>query len=81
MRRILCSYLTPEDRATHAKWVRVVATIYGCAAALLLLAAITLPIAAPVQPGGSAVLTDLARPGLPHAAVRRTAQQPDWRAR
>jgi hypothetical protein len=42
MRRTLCSNLTPEDRATHAKWVRVVATVYGCAALLLLLVAITL---------------------------------------
>jgi hypothetical protein len=41
MRRTLCSNLTPEDRATHAKWVRVVATVYGCAALLLLLVAIT----------------------------------------
>jgi hypothetical protein len=43
MRRTLLSNLTPEDRATHARWVRVVVAFYGCIALLLLLVAITLP--------------------------------------
>jgi hypothetical protein len=71
--------VTPEDRATRAKWMRVVATFYGCAAVLLLLVAITLPKASPVQQRGSPVLTDPAGPGLPHSAVRRTAQPREWR--
>jgi hypothetical protein len=72
--------LTPEDRATHAKWMRVVAMFYGCAALLVLLAAIILPSASPVQPRGSAVLADPpAGRGLPHSAVRRAAQQRAWR--
>ena len=50
----LWSNLTPEDRATYLKWVRVVAALYACAALLLLLAAIT--FAAPVQPPGSVAL-------------------------
>jgi hypothetical protein len=79
MHRTIRYIVTPEDRATRAKWMRVVAAFYGCAAVLLLLAAITLPNASPVQPRGSAVLTDPAEPGLPHSAVRRTAQQREWR--
>jgi hypothetical protein len=38
MHRTLRSILTPEDRATHAKWMRVVAVVYG--AVLLLLVAV-----------------------------------------
>jgi hypothetical protein len=77
MRRTLCSNLTPEDRATHAKWVRVVATVYGCAALLLLLVAITLP--GPSQPRGSALLADPPdRSGPADAAA--PAQQRAWRS-
>jgi len=74
MHRTLRYILTPEDRATRTKWMRLVAAFYGCAALLLLLAAIALPSASPVQPRGSAVLADPAGPGLPHSAVRRAAQ-------
>jgi hypothetical protein len=81
MHRTIRDILTPEDRATRARWMRVVATFYGCAAVLLLLAAITLPNASPVQPRGSAVLTDPAGTGLPRSAVRRTPQQREWTAR
>ena len=40
MHRTLLSILTPEDRATYAKWMRVVAAVY-CAVLLLLVAVIT----------------------------------------
>ena len=36
MHQPLRRILTPEDRATHANWMRVVATLYACAALLLL---------------------------------------------
>jgi hypothetical protein len=38
MHRTLRSILTMEDRATHAKWMRVVSVVYG--AVLLLLVAV-----------------------------------------
>jgi hypothetical protein len=62
MRCTLYYNLTPEDRAAHSKWVRVVAAFYGCAALLLLLAAITLPGPSSVQPRGSAVVADGRKP-------------------
>jgi hypothetical protein len=58
MRRTLLSNLTPEDSATHARWVRVVVAFYGCVALLLLLVANTLGGPSPVQPQGSAALAD-----------------------
>jgi hypothetical protein len=62
MRRTFCCNLTPEDRATQAKWVRIVVAFYGCAALLLLLLAITLADPSPVQPPGSALLADPSPP-------------------
>jgi hypothetical protein len=81
MHRTFRSILTPEESATYARWMRAVATLYGCGALLVLLAAITLPSASPVQPRGSAVLADPPPGrGLPYSAVRRAAQQREWRS-
>ncbi len=62
MRRTPCFNLTPEDRATQAKWACIVVAFYGCAALLLLLVAIKLADPSPVQPPGPAQLTDPSPP-------------------
>jgi hypothetical protein len=80
MRRTLHYFLTPEDKATHAKWVRVVAIFYGIAALLLLLAAVTLPSASPVQPRGSAALAAPSAGHRPTAFVGGAAQSRDGAA-
>jgi hypothetical protein len=58
LNRTLFRILTPQDKATYAKWMRLVAALYGCAALVLLWAAMALPSESPDRPRGSAELAD-----------------------
>jgi hypothetical protein len=81
MHRTLRCILTPEDRATHAKWMRLVAAFYGCAALLLLWAALAFPSTSPVQPRGSALVADhRTDPGFPKRLSEKFAQQRERRS-
>jgi hypothetical protein len=61
MHQPLGRILTPEDRATHAKWMRAVATFYGRAGLLLLWAAMALPSTSPDEPRRDAVWAEIER--------------------